>query len=96
MLALTENAVQAVKHIVAAGETAETGGLRVVAEEAGLDTSLRLTVADVPAEDDDVVEASGARIFLDPKAAALLDDKVLDARVDEDRVAFTIGDQTNL
>jgi hypothetical protein len=40
-----------------------------------------------------VVEEQGARVFLEPEAAALLDDKVLDARVEQNQVAFRIADQ---
>jgi Fe-S cluster assembly iron-binding protein IscA len=47
----------------------------------------------LPAEDDEVIEERGARVFLEPEAASLLDDKVLDASVDENQVAFTIADQ---
>jgi Fe-S cluster assembly iron-binding protein IscA len=31
------------------------------------------------AQDDEVIEKHGARVFLDPGAASLLEDKVLDA-----------------
>jgi iron-sulfur cluster assembly protein len=47
----------------------------------------------LPAEDDEVVEEQGARVFLEPEAASLLDDKVLDASVEQDQVAFTIADR---
>jgi hypothetical protein len=40
-----------------------------------------------------VIEEAGARVFLDPGTASLLDDKVLDADVAEGQVAFTIVDQ---
>jgi len=40
-----------------------------------------------------VIEGEGALVFLEPEAASLLDDKVLDARVEQDQVAFTIADQ---
>jgi hypothetical protein len=33
------------------------------------------------------------RIFLEPEAASLLDDKVLDATVEQNKIAFTIADQ---
>jgi hypothetical protein len=36
LLALTDSAVQAVKDIVSSAEVAETGGLRMVAEPAGM------------------------------------------------------------
>jgi Fe-S cluster assembly iron-binding protein IscA len=83
LLALTENAVEAVKEIVSASEAApETGGLRMAAESAGARTNLQLSVVELPAEDDEVIEEEGARLFLDEEAAQLLDDKVLDASMD--------------
>jgi hypothetical protein len=32
-------------------------------------------------------------LFLEPEAASLLDDKVLDASIEHNRVAFTIAEQ---
>jgi iron-sulfur cluster assembly protein len=94
LLALTDNAVDAVKEIVSSSdETAETGGLRLVAQRTGLQPSLQLSVSPRPAEDDEVIEEQGARVFLEPEAASLLDDKVLDASVEQGQVAFTIADQ---
>jgi iron-sulfur cluster assembly protein len=94
LLALTDNAVQAVKDIVSSSdEAAETSGLRLVAERAGTQANLHLNVVPLPAEDDEVIEEQGARIFLEPEAASLLDDKVLDASVEQNQVAFTIADQ---
>jgi len=40
-----------------------------------------------------VIEEDGARVFLDPEAASLLDDKVLDVSVERNQLAFTIGNQ---
>ena len=94
LLALTDNAVEAVKNIVSSSdETSETGGLRLVAEREGAQANLRLSVVPLPAEDDEVIEEQGARVFLEPEAASLLDDKVLDASVEQDQVAFTVADQ---
>ena len=94
MLALTENAVDAVKRIVeSSDEASETAGLRLVAEQTGMEANFQLSVTQLPAEDDEVVEEEGARVFLEPKAASLLDDKVLDASVEENKVAFTIADR---
>ena len=87
MLALTESAVQAVKHIV------WSSGLRVIAVQTGMDTSFRLDVVPLPGEDDEVIEEQGVRVFLEPEAASLLDDKVLDASVKQDRIAFEFADQ---
>ena len=94
LLALTDNAVEAVKNIVSSSdETSETGGLRLVAERAGTQANLQLSVVPLPAEDDEVVEEQGARVFLEPEAASLLNDKTLDASVEKDQVAFMIVDQ---
>jgi Fe-S cluster assembly iron-binding protein IscA len=94
LLTLTDGAVEAVKHIVSSSdEFSETGGLRMVAEQTGMQTSLELSVVPLPAEEDEVVEEQGARVFLEPEAASLLDDKVLDASVEQSRVAFTIAEQ---
>jgi iron-sulfur cluster assembly protein len=95
LLALTDSAVEAVTEIVSSSEEpSETGGLRMVAERAGTQVNFKLSVVPVPAEDDEVIEEQGARIFLEPDAASLLDDKVLDANLEQNKVAFTIADQT--
>jgi Fe-S cluster assembly iron-binding protein IscA len=95
-LALTDNAVAAVKEVVASvPETQESSGMRIVAHQ-GTDgqASFELSIAPVPAEDDEVIEEHGARVFLEAMTSGLLESKELDARVDSDRhVAFVIGDQ---
>ena len=56
---------------------------------------LQLEVASQPAEQDQVVSEGGAKVFIAPRAAPILDDKVLDVQVSEDRerVQFVIGPQ---
>jgi Fe-S cluster assembly iron-binding protein IscA len=94
LLALTDSAVEAVKSIVSsAKEASETSGLRMVAERAGTQANFHLSVVPLPAEDDEVIDEQGARIFLEPEAASLLDEKVLDASVEQDQIAFTLADQ---
>jgi iron-sulfur cluster assembly protein len=94
MLALTDNAVEAVQEILSSSDEApEMGGLRLVAEPEGAQVNFQLSVVALPAEDDEVIEEQGARVFLDPEAASLLGDKVLDARIESNQVAFTIADQ---
>jgi iron-sulfur cluster assembly protein len=94
LLALTDNAVEAVKSIVSSSdEASETSGLRMVAEREGTQANFHLSVVALPAEDDEVIDEHGARVFLEPEAASLLDEKVLDASVEQDQVAFTIEDQ---
>jgi iron-sulfur cluster assembly protein len=94
LLALTDSAVEAVKGIVSsAGGAADTGGLRLVAVQGATQANLQLSVVALPAEDDEVIEEQGARVFLEPEAASLLDDKILDASVEQNQVEFTIADQ---
>jgi iron-sulfur cluster assembly protein len=94
LLALTDSAVQAVKDIISSSdEVAEKGGLRMVAERTGMRAKFELSVVPLPAEDDEVIEEQGVRVFLEPEVATLLDDNVLDASVEQNQVAFTIADQ---
>jgi len=53
----------------------------------------QLKVVALPGEDDEVIEEQGACVFLEPEAASLLDDKILDASVEQNEVEFTIADQ---
>jgi len=59
----------------------------------GAEMNFQLSVVALPGEDDEVIEEQGARLFLDPEAASLLGDKILDARIESNQVAFTIADQ---
>ena len=101
MLMVTENAGQAIESIVANAEMPDGSGLRIDAPDeppATLDRSgvpLQLQVASQPAEQDQVVSEGGAKVFIAPSAAPILDDKVLDDQVSEDneRVQFVIGPQ---
>jgi len=95
-LTLTENAVEAVKEIVASAPgDQDSSGMRIVASETAEGrASFELSIASVPGEDDEVIEEQGARVFLESGASDLLGDKSLDARVGSDRqIAFLIGDQ---
>ena len=40
-----------------------------------------------------VVEEHGAHVFLEPRAASYLDDKLLDANIDGQQVRFAVSDQ---
>ena len=82
MLTLTPNAASAIRALVDASELPdEAAGLRI-ADDPAQASSLTLSLAAVPAEDDKVLDESGARVFLAPQAAALLEDKTLDATSD--------------
>ncbi|MCZ2804909.1 Fe-S cluster assembly protein HesB [Modestobacter sp. VKM Ac-2983] len=91
MLTLTPQAATAIRGILDQSETPEQGGLRIANDPTA--QSLALSLAAVPAEDDQVLDQSGARVFLDEKAATVLDDKVLDAQPDPTgKVQFGIAE----
>ncbi|WP_270353299.1 Fe-S cluster assembly protein HesB [Microbacterium testaceum] len=84
MLTLTEEATTAVKTITAQIPDAPQGGVRI--EGAGSpESQFALSVVDAPEPSDTVVESAGARVFLDSDAAAVLDDRVLDAQIDPEQ-----------
>ena len=95
MLVVTPEAATAIRGIVEANELPEDSGLRITIEEATeKEAALNLAFAE-PEVDDTVVAEEGATVFLDEHAAQLLDDKVLDAAVFDDRIAFSIRDQSS-
>jgi iron-sulfur cluster assembly protein len=96
MLTLTENASTIVRTITTQAAGTEEGGLRI-SSPAAESADLAVAVADSPEPRDEVVEVAGARVFLEENAAAALNDKILDAEVDEaGAVRFAIGDQSAL
>lgn len=96
MLTLTRDAAEAVRAIAAASpEVPEDSGLRIHRrEQEGAEAGLALTMAENPETDDQVIEEAGVRVFVDAELAPALDDKVLDAAIVEDRVQFTLTEQT--
>jgi iron-sulfur cluster assembly protein len=94
VLAITESAADAIRGIVSGPDLPESAGLRI-ATQPGAPTpgTLEVSVAEIPADTDQVVDESGARVFVEESAIELLDDKLLDAHVDGQRVGFTISDQ---
>lgn len=93
MLTLTENASTVVKTIANQNPDSVGAGLRI-ASIADDNTELNLSLAAAPEDADSVVEVDGARVFLEPVASEMLDDKVLDARVEDNgAVSFALGVQ---
>jgi iron-sulfur cluster assembly protein len=93
MLNLTTNAASAIRSIADRTERPADAGLRIASDAPG---SGRLTVSAAvqPEESDHVVEKDGARVFLAPLAAALVDDQLLDAEVGgQGTVEFSLSRQ---
>jgi iron-sulfur cluster assembly protein len=96
MLVLTEAAAEVVKSVTSTPQTPDGAGLRIASStpEPESPGALQVTATTGPQENDQVIEAAGARVFLEPQAAIYLEDKVLDARLDEQGNAqFSLGMQ---
>ncbi|MGJ8721944.1 MAG: iron-sulfur cluster assembly accessory protein [Salinibacterium amurskyense] len=92
MLTLTETATTVVKTIVEQDPNADASGLRINGEPGA--PNLTVAVVAAPEDGDSVVEADGARVFLEENASVALSDKTLDANVGENgAVNFAVIDQ---
>jgi iron-sulfur cluster assembly protein len=91
MLTLTENATAIVNEITTQPGLTDDAGLRITSAPTP-EPSFEVTAAAQGEPGDQVVEHGGATVYLDPVAAELLDDKVLDAAVDQTgKVEFALG-----
>jgi iron-sulfur cluster assembly protein len=93
VLTLTDHAVAAIRSLTTQpGLPAETG-LRIAPED-GDAGGLALSLSDGPRAGDQIIEKADVQVFVQPDAATALDDKALDARVNEDgEVSFQIQSQ---
>lgn len=90
MLTLTDNASTIVKDITHQAGAPQSAGLRITGEDSP-EPSFAVTAAPQPEPGDQVVEQAGATVYLDATAAQQLDDKVLDAGVDDSgNVSFAL------
>jgi iron-sulfur cluster assembly protein len=93
VLTLTPTAAEVVRTLVEQSAAPESGGLRIAAStDGGESVELELALVEEPEALDETVEQEGATVYLDPEAAELLDDKLLDAQVAEDHVTFMLRD----
>lgn len=98
MLSLTPEATQAIERILKAPGVPENAGLRIMpvgpTDESQVTSELQVEVADQPGERDEVIEANGARVFVQDSLCGYLDDKTLDAETDQERIRFSLAGQT--
>jgi iron-sulfur cluster assembly protein len=95
MLTLTREAEHAIEMIVKQAGPPEVG-VRISTEHSrdngGIPArDVRLSVIDSPEAGDETVE--GSPVYLEPDAAELLDDKVLDAEFNAGRIHFNLLNQ---
>ena len=91
VLALTDNAIRALKEIVSASRAvSDRGGVRISAMPTGDgESTIRLMAAENPEHGDLVIEA-GARVFVDEALLDYLEDKTLDADADARGLQFVL------
>jgi iron-sulfur cluster assembly protein len=92
MLTVTDNAAAAIRSLTTQPDVPDGAGLRIAADQSA--GALQLSVAPAPEQGDQVVSDAGARLFLDTDAALLLDDKALDATMDDQGgIQFALAEQ---
>ena len=94
MLAVSPQASEAIRAIVASAETPEGAVLRIASEP---DAGLQIALVESPEPEDVVVEEEGGALAIEATTAKLLDDKRLDASFEgEAGVTFTVSEQPGL
>lgn len=80
MIQVTEKAAQKIRELLSKeGVPAERGGLRIGVQGGGCSgLSYAMRIDTQPRERDQVYEAHGARVFVDPKSHLFLDNTTLD------------------
>jgi iron-sulfur cluster assembly protein len=91
VLTVTHDAAEAIQSLTDQIPETDTAGLRISVQEGESGSAqLALSVADAPFPADEVVESEGATVYLAEPVVAFMDDKTLDATVQEEGVAFSI------
>jgi Fe-S cluster assembly iron-binding protein IscA len=96
MLAITDTAAEAIKSLTTDAELPESGGLRIAASDP--EQGLELSLAAQADQSDTVLTGEGLNVFLEPMAAEVLEDKILDVQPftnseGEEELRFAIGPQ---
>lgn len=93
MLTVTDEAATAIDGILASRDLPDEAGVRVTAEFNATSSDspgpeLQLQVVERPQPGDQIVD--GASVFLEPEAAALLDERTLDAERSGETLRFAL------
>jgi Fe-S cluster assembly iron-binding protein IscA len=82
MLVLTPNATTVISSLIQGAGLPETGGLRIAGTNDG-QQAFTVSPTATPETGDQIVEEGGARVFIEPTVAPVLEETVLDAEVDD-------------
>ena len=94
MLTITENAEQALDAVAAAENVPEGAGVRI-SQGVGANGQPAVGLALVPGPQpgDAVVDDANVPVFVAAEVADMLDDKILDAQVQGEEIAFRLAEQ---
>jgi iron-sulfur cluster assembly protein len=87
LLTLTKHAQSAVRTLTQDPQAPESAGLRITPGNDGLE--LMLVAEPVPG--DALIDDGGARVFVEPQVAQLLDEQTLDAQVEDGNLNFFLA-----
>jgi iron-sulfur cluster assembly protein len=96
VLTITPEASQAIRGILAASDAPDGSMFRISPQGqdgTGPGPGLAISLTDSPPPDDEIVEGEEVAVSVEPSAAAILEDKQLEASVIGDQVSFSIGEQ---
>lgn len=96
MLTLSPSAVDALDALLQSPQVPDEAGLRIAAADDSPEPALNVQLAPGPAPQDQVIEEGGARVFVEPTAADLLEDAQLEAQTQGDQIAFGVVPRTGL
>jgi iron-sulfur cluster assembly protein len=93
VLTLTPVATEAIRQLTSQTEDPEASGIRISpGPDTPQGTALELSLVEEPEPEDEKLDEDGATVYLEPQIAGFLDDKVLDAQVEEGEVTFLLRD----
>jgi iron-sulfur cluster assembly protein len=97
VLTLTQDATEVIEGLLAGPGVPDGAGVRIAsAYPTGADapSALQVRLAAEPNDHDEVIEDSGARVFVEDVVTGFLEDKLLDVDRDGDQVRFAILGQS--
>ena len=95
MLAVTNEAEEAIRGILASDGIPEGAAFRISAQspDADAQSGLAVSVTEEAPPEDQVVQCDEVEVRLEPTAAEMLDDKQLEAAVADGQVQFSLSNQ---
>lgn len=93
MLAITPTAVEAIQGLTSQPGVPDGAGLKLSGQVTPEGTAIELSLVEAPEESDQVLQAEDTKVFVSAPLAPVLDDKILDAGVEEGKIAFKLIEQ---